>query len=181
MTFNPYAPPTAIVADVINSDLDSTQPPFFAVSILKLVVMSICTFGLYETYWFYKNWKLIKARERSNIHPVLRAIFSLFYCYACFARVRDFDMPGLSKTKLAAGPLAIGWIVVSALYRLPDLYWLISMSAVVFLIPVQMYANLINISASPRHDRNTRFVGWNWAALIIGAVWLALAILGTFH
>jgi len=24
--------------------------------------MSLCTFGLYEYYWFYNNWKLVRDR-----------------------------------------------------------------------------------------------------------------------
>jgi hypothetical protein len=31
------------------------QAPYFAVSLLKLTVMSICTFGIYDLYWFHKN------------------------------------------------------------------------------------------------------------------------------
>ena len=35
------------------------SPIFFPVSTLKLILMSIVTFGSYEIYWFYKNWKLL--------------------------------------------------------------------------------------------------------------------------
>ncbi len=39
-------------------------PYFFTTSTLKLTLMSICTFGIYELYWFYKNWVLIKEGTR---------------------------------------------------------------------------------------------------------------------
>lgn len=29
--------------------------PYFSVSVRKLVVMSLCTFGLYDLYWFYQQ------------------------------------------------------------------------------------------------------------------------------
>ena len=55
MSVNPYAPPTAVVADqAIPSDV-GTEPPFFAVPVTKLVVMSLCTFSGYEIYWFYRQ------------------------------------------------------------------------------------------------------------------------------
>ena len=37
-----------------------TAPLYFPVSTTKLIVMSVCSFGLYESYWFYKHWKQIK-------------------------------------------------------------------------------------------------------------------------
>ena len=42
---------------------ESNEPHFFPVSGLKLVVMSTVTFGLYEIYWFYQNWWLVKQRH----------------------------------------------------------------------------------------------------------------------
>ena len=180
MTANPFAPPKAVVDDVVPADSSIGQPAFFPVSIPKLVVLSICTFGLYEVYWFYKNWQLIKARERSSILPVPRAIFAVFYCYACFARVRDFDAPGLPEPKLAAGLLAAAWIVLTLLQRLPDQYWLISFLAVAPILPVQNVANRINASISPGHDRNAKFTGWNWVVIAIGICVLVLAVIGSF-
>ena len=44
-------------------------PVFFAVSILKFIVLSIFSLGVYDIYWFYKNWKLARAREDSDILP----------------------------------------------------------------------------------------------------------------
>jgi hypothetical protein len=59
------------------------QPIFFPVSPLKLVVMSTVTFGIYELYWFYQNWKLVKHRTRRDIMPFWRAFLRvpllLFY------------------------------------------------------------------------------------------------------
>jgi hypothetical protein len=47
----------------------STEPPpeLFTASTFKLVLMSLCTFGLYEVYWFYKNWVCIKKRTGENL------------------------------------------------------------------------------------------------------------------
>ena len=47
----------------------SGTPMYFAVSPLKLVVMSVCTMGGYELYWFYRNWVLVKNMENTDISP----------------------------------------------------------------------------------------------------------------
>jgi hypothetical protein len=181
MTNNPYSPPTAIVEDNTSLDAQNTQPPFFSVSILKLIVLSVCTLGLYEVYWFYKNWQLIKAREGSNISPAPRALFAVLYCYQCFCNIRDFEARAQGDSKLAAGLLATGWIVTTLLHKLPGAYGLISMFAFTFIIPVQMYANRINVTISPDHVQNSRFTGWNWVAVVIGLIVIPLAFIGALQ
>ena len=170
MSVNPYAPPRAYVADRLAPDDVGTAPPFFAVSVTKLVVMSLCTLGVYEIYWFYRQWRRIAERQQEGMAPLARAIFAIFYCYSCFKHIRDYDAETRTSAGLRAGPLAIGWIVTTMLWRLPDPYGWISMFAFVFLIPVQTYVNRLNAASSPSHDRNAGFSMWNWLAVILGGL-----------
>jgi hypothetical protein len=48
------------------------------------------------------------------------------------------------------------------------------------LVPVQVYANKMNAIASPAHNRNSRLTVWNWLIVVPGAIWLLLAVLGTY-
>ena len=46
---------------------DEAAPPaletwYFAVSVSKLVVMSVVSFGAYHLLWHYQNWKRYRAR-----------------------------------------------------------------------------------------------------------------------
>jgi hypothetical protein len=127
-------------------------PPFFAVSLTKFAAMSVCTFGIYELYWFYKNWRLVKEREKVNISPFCRAFFAFFFCYQCFSRVRARAATVGLDHSLRTGPLAAGWII-TVLWRLPDPYWLVSMFEFLFVLPIQALANRINSTAVPGHDR----------------------------
>lgn len=181
MTTNPYAPPAAPVDNVSSAaGLVANATPFFAVSLLKLGVLSICTLGLYELYWFYRNWQLIRSREQTNITPLLRAFFAVLFCYPCFGRIGQQGVSLGITPPLAAGVLATAWIITSITWKLPDPYWLISLLAVVFLLPVQAYVNRINEASAPGHDPNARFSAWNWLTVGVGGCLLVLAILGTF-
>ena len=180
MTTNPYAPPVAAVEDIPPTPSVTQNTPFFPVSITKLVVMSVCTFSLYEVYWFYENWRRISARTGEKMVPWARALFSVFYCYQCFTNVRDYDRRTVDSSKLAAGPLAAGWIVATILWKLPDPYWWLSMLAVAFLLPVQVLANRTNSMVSPGHAKNSEFSALNWVAIVLGGLFLILALLGTF-
>ncbi len=180
MSINPYAPPTAVVADVLLSNPERrTISPFFAVSLSKLTVMSLCTFGFYQLFWFYQHWRHIRNREGSRLLPALRAIFCLLFCYACFARIRDHpsDEPP-SSGRLSALTLTVAWTVTSLLSRLPAPFLLVGFAAVVFLLPVQARANRINAEVAPAHDPNTSFGVLNWITIVVGGSLFVLGVIG---
>jgi hypothetical protein len=177
MEENLYAPPAAVVADYAPLTRDDDLR-FFAVSPLKLVVLSTCTLGLYQIYWFYKHWVLIKARSEPLIIPWARAFFGFFWCYSCFEFIRREERRLGVESPLSAGPLTIGWIVISLTSRLPPPYVLFMFLAPLLLAHVQRHINHINELVAPDHDRNTRFSAWNWLAVVVGGIFIGLIILG---
>jgi hypothetical protein len=54
------------------------------------------------------------------------------------------------------------------------------MASFVATLPVQYHVNRLNALASPAHNRNSRFTGWNWVALVVGGGLMLLAIAGEF-
>jgi hypothetical protein len=176
MDANPFAPPKAVVAD--EASINDTQLHFFSVSILKLIVMSVCTLGLYQVYWFYKHWVLIKERSEPHITPWARALFGIFWCYSCFNFIRNDERQVDIEPTLPAGFLAFGWIALELASRLPGPYYLCSLLAPILLIPVQVHVNQINALTAPDHDRNARFSAWNWLAVVVAGVFIGLIMLG---
>ena len=47
----------------------ATAPPYFSVATHKFVAMSICTFGIYELYWFYQTWKTMRDATGEKLSP----------------------------------------------------------------------------------------------------------------
>ena len=68
---------------------ENSQPMFFPVSRFKLLVMSLVTFGLYEIFWFYKNWQLFKAKTGSDISPFWRTVFRVFFIYELLHEIQE--------------------------------------------------------------------------------------------
>ena len=98
MKENPYAPPTAAVADVPEALPDNSNP-LFAVGTVKVFIMSLCTLGIYQLYWMYRHWRLIQARDRSDIMPFWRAFFGVIWCWPLFKRVKeDGETYGVSES-----------------------------------------------------------------------------------
>lgn len=185
MNQSPHPPQTASVAEV-GVQLDPLQsefpvtPPFFSVSVLKFAVMSLCTLGFYDVYWFYKNWLQIRARGDSNFSPALRTLFAVFYCHLCFSRIYRHGKSIGVHPAISAGFLATSWMLFSLTFMLPAPYALIARLANVFMLPVQAYANSVNLAVAPGHSPNSRFSGWNWLAVVIGGLLFLLMVVGTF-
>jgi hypothetical protein len=156
------------------------EPLFVPVSVAKLIVMSTFTFGLYEFYWFYQNWRLIKSRDKSDISPFWRTFFCYFYCHTLFRQVRAQQARLEGSTSLSADMLAAGWVLASLVWLLPDPWWLLSFTSVLFMVPVQRVAVRLNLLVAPNHDRNDRFTPGNWAAVVIGGLLFAILLVGAF-
>src|ERR1700738_2366237 len=113
MPMQPEAPPERV------RDL----PPFFAVSVVKLAVLSFFTFGIYEFFWFYRNWQRVRVRQQLDISPFWRAFFGVIFCYACLKRIRDYGLQQGLTSAPPMGLIAIGWVVTTLSWRLPDPFW----------------------------------------------------------
>lgn len=152
-------------------------PPFFAVSLLKFAVMSFFTLGLYELYWFYRNWQRIRVRQQRDIKPSLRTMFVLIYCYPCFREIRKTGLQIMAGAAPPMGLLAAGWTAMYLAFQLPKPGWLIAIFSWVFIVPVQAYANQINVEAVPGHERNSQFTAWNWVWICVGALVILLNLM----
>ena len=174
--FNPYATPAARVEPVAASGPD---PVFFAVSLLKLTVMSVFTLGFYNIYWFYKNWKCVQQLG-DEVNAPLRAIFYPLVSYGLFRRVRAQAARAGVEAAFPSAILALGLFLVYVVGNLLDPSGLSTLLGVLLLLPVQGAVNAINRKLAPNADPNARFSGVNIFWLIVGAIVIVLALIGTF-
>ncbi|MGH7537523.1 MAG: hypothetical protein ACREMF_02725 [Gemmatimonadales bacterium] len=153
----------------------ATGPPFFPVSASKLAVLSICSFGLYQAYWFYRNWRL--ALDARRIWSLPAAILAPLTAYWLFKRVRatlgQHNLPGVTAGGLAALYAAL---TASGLW-LPDPWRLAVVLSVVPLVVVQARVNRLNTRVAPDTPRNARHSLGNVAVIVLGAlVWFLVLL-----
>jgi hypothetical protein len=157
-------------------------PIFFPVSGFKFFVMSLVTWGFYDFFWFYKNWKLIKIRDRSSIMPFWRACFAPIFCYPLLARIKNTAKLQGVDTGFYPWICAFLWFSwwFLAPFRLdnPQLWTIASHFAVLWLLSPQVTVNQLNQKLLPNHDPNDQFTGWNIAAIVVGGILLVLEIAG---
>lgn len=172
--FDPYAAPAARVADMPGAG----APVFFPVGLVKLTLMGIACLGLYQVYWFYRNWRDAAHARETAFGAALRALFYPLTAYFLFRRMEvERARHGAGQT-IAAGPLAVALFVLSLSWRLPDPYWLVAILAFAPMLPVQGAVNALNAKVAPEADQNRRLSGWNIGALVLGGIVLLLAIVG---
>jgi len=181
MSANPYAPPSAAVEDLSAAQASSNvETPWFAVSVIKLLVMSFCTLTLYQLYWLYQHWVQVKRRDDPSIVPAARAFFGVFFYYSLVSRIRTSEDKLTGAGRLAAGAVATAWIISSLCWRAPDPYWLLGMISLFLNLPVQAAANRVNAVVAPGHNPNSRFTLWNWLIVVPGGIFWILAMIGAF-
>jgi len=176
-TINPYEPPQSAVANELAS---TASLVFVTTSAVKLTVMSICTFGLYQLYWFYKNWVQIRATTGTSISPFWRAFFSPLWAYSYFKHVKASANENEVPESLPIGPLAAMYFIAVATTLSPDPYWLLGFLSFAFILPVNSVAIACNSKLLANFENNESFTGWNWAAVVIGGVTFVLSLVGAF-
>jgi hypothetical protein len=156
----------------------STVGELHPMAVHKLVLMSICTFGIYELFWFYRNWSRVRERTGRALSPFWRSVFAPLWGYSFFDEVEAQALA--ARIDPGWSPLVLGllYFVLHALWRLPDPWWLVSFLSVLTLVPVQGTINELAARRGVRPDSS--FQAKHVAVLVVGGICLLLALVGTF-
>ena len=65
--------------NIISENIEVDKIEINKLSVNKFIILSIVTIGLYELWWIYKSWRFFQAKEKSDIMPAMRTVFSIFY------------------------------------------------------------------------------------------------------
>jgi hypothetical protein len=187
MEINPYTAPQSNLAVQ-----PQEEAQFHVVATRKYWFLLILTLGLYEIYWFYCNWRLYKEQVDSNVWPVPRAIFSVFFAHS-LNRIVDERLkrqqlshdwsPGLCATifvvfslmatvteRLSAKEIGAPLTDVMPLIVLPISGWA--------LWQTQRAINVV--CGDPDGDSNSEFTWANYVWMLLGGLLWAVAIWGIY-
>ena len=180
-TNNPYEAPKSAV-EVIAETTNSDQAPFFTTSTLKLILMSMGTLGIYDLYWFYKNWVLIKQRTGEKIMPFWRAFFAIFWVYSCFKHIKNYAISRSISNSLPIVALAIAYIIVQLIGQAPESPAdILAFFGFLALIPANNLAIKINKEHNPNFINNEKFSALNWVVVIVGGLFFGLLIFASIN
>lgn len=181
-----YEAPSADLGDEDAGIVDE----FYVVSKKKFIVLYLATMGIYSVYWVYKNWRCYKTVWRTDIWPVPRAIFQIFYMHSLFAKIDE--TLGRKKIEYSWSPstLATGYVVLSILSQVLDrlsakeigspITDLLSFGILPLLMLILMQAQAaINLSQDDEFgSRNSQFSVANWLWILLGVIFWAFVGIG---
>lgn len=153
------------------------QHTFFPVSRRKLWVLSIASLGIYELYWFYKNWQWVRTYQSPEILIVWRTLFSFILAYDLFKRVKYVAEENGIAVSFNPVRSAVIYLVLSIAGSLPEPYFLVGLFTFVPLMAVQDAVNALNAKLHPFADKNERFGRLNELTVIIAVVLAVLLVL----
>ena len=144
------------------------------------MVMSLCTFGIYEFYWARNQWRAERLREGASFSPFWRAIFAPFTAFRLFARIQRVLSAHGVRTKWSSFILATLYLVLSFAWCLP--LESLSFVAALSFIPlcfVQHSVNKLNLAVAPEVPRNDRYSLPEVAIIVLGCVLHVLVLVFT--
>lgn len=154
------------------------------------MLFSVFSFGLYEVYWFYRNWKAIKTSQLPGIWPIPRAIFAVFFCYDLFKRVLHSAKENGYTETYSATWLATAYIImliVSSVWNRMDSLGAFDLVILAFLLfvtplilfPIQRAINFNNAQLGAPAASDGRFSVGEVILLVVGSA-LMLVVLWAF-
>lgn len=164
---------------IVNDEKTTAEKQYFSVGTSKLIIMSLCLGGLYELYWFYKNWIHIKKSDKSDIMPFWRAFFSPLWAYFAFERIQQEANELKLNITLSVGFMAVAYFILHLVSAFPDPYWLISFLSFIPLLPANDAITKINEKKVDNFEQNSKIQGWNWLAIVLGGSVMILSVIAT--
>jgi transglutaminase-like putative cysteine protease len=151
---------------------------FFPVSMAKLTIMWILTFGTYGMYWFYKNFRYIKEHENNATMPMARGFFYSLWYYSLWSKLKEdgsqrFEsshLPGKSLAILLALTFFCLCVAGSAdALVIPSL-----LLSALLVFPLANYILFVNGSESPALMRNSK---WRFHHYLLALLSIPLCIM----
>lgn len=166
---------------VAGETVDNSKFPYpYAISIWKLIILSSLTLGLFNIYWFGKQWEALKADRKIKATPWLRALFSPIFIYPLFKNIANATKEIDKSKNLNAGVLTVIYILFLLAARIPNWGWIVGLFIFLPLIPVQKTINYYWEKKYGNRLVSAKFGRSNYIWAFIGSTVIILALIGTF-
>ena len=162
-----------------NSEMTYVVEEQKIISLNKFILLSIISFGLYEIWWTYKAWDFFNQKEKLNVNPAIRTIFSIIFLIPLFNKILRFAKERGYNDSYPSILLFVGVFVVNFLAYLPNPFGLIALLGFVFFI---LPFKALNFAKRNSTDfivtEQTSYNGRQIALIVIGGIFWALVLLG---
>ena len=152
--------------------------------IRHLVWLAILSFGLYELYWFYRNWRVIKEHGGHDFSPGWRAvglfvpIVNVFMVYHMFRLAYVMGDSPDRRPVFTPGRQTLAYFLLVAVSNVPGPFWPLTFLTVLPMIPVQAALNRYWASEQPDRPVRESFNAAETVILALGALMFMVILFG---
>ena len=156
-------------------DFNTNELYFDTLSIKKLVILSILTFGFYDVIWFYNTWKALAERFDYKISPLWRAMFCNISAFWLFPILEEY-IEKFGINAFVGILFATCYFLLIFLGNLPDPWYLLALTNVIFIAIAQDKINKVNAQHFP-NARENRWSVTNTIWAVICGIWFGFVLL----
>ncbi len=149
-----------------------------------LLILSILTLGLYEFYWFHRNWRHLEEHLQQQLRPGWRTLgllvpgLNVFLVYDQLRMIAEAaGRAGIAVT-YSPGIATAVFFVLAFLSNL-TMVWALSLLTVLPLLPVQETLNRFWAVEQPERQIRRQFSGAELAAMAAGITLVVAAVIGS--
>lgn len=141
-------------------DFERTQPLLYNISVKRLVISQIITLGLFQFYWFFKQWNCLRSESRGRkVSFFMASGFLILMAYIIFRGIEYHpELNKIRRSTFNAVSVTLVWYLLGiGVFFIPFLSvtWtgvfssLLATVAITYftLVPVQRYINECNVAA----------------------------------
>lgn len=151
----------------------------------RFITLSIITLGVYQIFWFYRNWKILKSYHDRYVQPgkltlmMLIPFYGIYLVYKQLSGIHEMTVQRVRAFPVI--PVLVGWILLGSLPAAvrPDAGLLLSslwLGSVFLLMPVQWSLNRFARSSGHSEPSPGSRKGWMAAAMVLIALILTAGI-----
>lgn len=83
------------------------------ISVKKFFLLSLLTLGMYQVYWGWKNWEILKRVKGLNVSPGARGFFIVFTSFSLFKEILSLAKEHGYKGNYVPWLLATGFLILN--------------------------------------------------------------------
>lgn len=162
------------------------------ISVGKFFLLSLLTLGMYQVYWGWKNWEILKRVKGLNVSPGIRGFFIVFTSFSLFKEIlalaKDHSYKGSYVPWLLASGFLILNFISNALGRTDE-----NIDFTAYLVITAILIGLITLVTAPvinamnyflkhnKEDASKFEIKPNYVLIVILAVLFIFISVGTFY
>lgn len=169
----------------IRKNRKDTELAYFPVSHVKFAILSMVTLGLYQFYWFYKQWVYVRDRDDSSIMPFFRAIFLPLWFYALYLELKKDSLERFGRSRLPGAPIIVLLLILLIAFNFlgysNTIVGFAEYLSFLCLMPFANYVVYINRKSKQALAANSRFRPRHYILSTLMSFVLIYTFLSTIH